>query len=78
MWRASMKSTVSRAFAVAFAFVEEPERAGQRDGVEEVGADGDHHIHDARLDQLAANLLLRGAGIAGGVRHHETGASSVR
>ena len=38
------------------ALLEEPERAGQRHRVEEVGADGDHHIHRARLDQLAPDV----------------------
>ena len=63
------------ALAVAFAFVEEPERAREGDGVEEVGADRDHYVDDARFDQVAANLLLGGAGVAGRVRHDETGAA---
>ena len=59
------------------AFVEEPQRTGQRHGVEEVRADGDHHIDRARLDQLLANLRLAAARIAGRVRHHEAGAASL-
>ena len=37
---------------------EEPQRGGQRHGLEEVAADGDHHIHRAGLDQLPADLQL--------------------
>ena len=37
---------------VALPSIQEPERAGQRHGVEEVGADRDHHIHGPRFDQL--------------------------
>ncbi len=35
---------------VALAFVEEPERTGQRHGVEEVGTYGDHYIDYLRFD----------------------------
>ena len=44
------------------ALVEEPQRAGQRDGVEHVRADGDHHVHGAGLDQLAAGSPARRSG----------------
>ncbi len=50
---------------------------GQRDGVEEVGADRDHHVDGARLDQLPADLALRVAGVAGRVRHDEAGPARV-
>ena len=39
--------------------VEEPQRHGQGDGVEEVGADRDHHVDRSGLDELLADLLLR-------------------
>ena len=47
MWRASMNSTLSSRGRAALASVEEPERDGQRDRVEEVGADRDHHVDGA-------------------------------
>ena len=56
------------------ALVEEPQRAGQRHGVEEVRANRDHHIDCARLDQLLADFKLRTTGIAGAVGHHEASA----
>ena len=62
---------------LALAPVEEPEGAGQGDGVEEVGADGDHHIHGAGFDELLADLQLRAAGVGGGVGHDEAGAAGV-
>ena len=40
------------ALALTFALVEEPECAGQRDGIEEVGANRDHHVYSMSLDQL--------------------------
>ena len=57
----------------AFALVEEPECAGERDGVEEVRADGDHHVHGAAFDELVAEFLFGGAGVGGGVGHDEAG-----
>ena len=50
---------------------------GQRDGVEHVRADGDHHVHGAALDELLAEFLLGGAGVGGGVGHDEPGAALV-
>ena len=56
--RASMKSTVSAPrWSSRFAAIEKPERAWEGDGVEEVRADGDHHVHGASFDELAANFL---------------------
>ncbi len=55
--------------------VEEPEGARQRDGVEHVRADGDHHIHCACLDQLLAQFLFAAAGVRGGVGHDEASAA---
>ena len=55
--------------------VEVPQLAGDGAGVEEVGADGDHHVHVAGLDDLLAHLLLAVPG-AGGLRgHDEAGAA---
>ena len=59
------------------ALIEEPERAGQRDGVEHVRADGDHHVDGAVFDELLPDLLLGAAGVRGGVRHDEAGAARV-
>ena len=73
MCRASMNSTLSLRSVFALPLVEEPERAGERDRVEEVRADGDHHIDGMGLEQLLANLHLRLPGIGGGVRHDEPG-----
>ena len=58
-----------------FALVEEPQRAGQRDGVEHVRADGDHHVHGAASMSCLPDLLLGGAGVGGGVGHDEAGAA---
>ena len=58
-----------------FGAVEVPQLAGDGAGVEEVGADGDHHVHVAGLDDLPAHLLLAVPG-AGGLRgHDEAGAA---
>ena len=62
---------------LGLALVEEPEGAGQRDGVEHVRADGDHHVHGAAFDELLAEFLLGGAGVGGGVGHDEAGAALV-
>jgi hypothetical protein len=64
-----------RVFGSGLALVEEPQRAGQRDGVEHVGADGDHDIDRPRLDQLLPQFLLGRAGIGGRVGHDEAGAA---
>ena len=50
---------------LCLALVEEPQGAGQRDGVEHVGADSDDHVHGAALDQLLPDLLLGGASVGG-------------
>ena len=54
---------------------QEPEGAGERDGVKEVRADGDHHVHGAAFDDLAAEFLFGGAGVGGGVGHDEAGSA---
>ena len=53
--------------------VEKPRLAGHGAGVEEVGADSDHHVHIAGFDDLPAHLRLAvpGAGRLG--RHDEPG-----
>ena len=53
-----MNSTLSLRSCLGLAVVQEPERAGERDRVEEVRADGDHHIDGVLLQQLLANLHL--------------------
>ena len=58
-----------RPFALPFGLVEEPEGAGECNGIEEIGGDTHHHIHRVGLDNLPADLQFRGAGIGGGVRH---------
>ena len=55
--------------------IEVPELAGHATGVEEIGADGDHHIHIAGLDQLAAHFLLAMPGAGSLRRHHEASAA---
>ena len=55
--------------------VEVPQLAGNGAGVEEVRADGDHHVHVARLDDLPADLLLAVPGAGGLGGHDETGAA---
>jgi len=40
-----------------FAPINEPQLAGDSAGIEEIGADRDHHVHVARLDDLLAHLL---------------------
>ena len=53
--------------------IQEPQLARHGAGVEEVGADGDHHVHVAAFHQLAPDLGLGAAG-AGRLRgHHEAG-----
>ena len=54
--QASTTGDGSSAGGAGLAPVEEPERAGQCDGVKEVRADRDHHIHHASLDELLADL----------------------
>ena len=70
-----MKSTLSARGVPCFAFVQEPERARKRDGVENIRADGDHHVYGVGFDELFAQLLLGGAGVGGGVGHDEAGAA---
>jgi hypothetical protein len=41
----------------------EPDDVRQRDRVEEVRPDGNHHVDDTRLDQLAPDLGLTMAGV---------------
>ena len=53
--------------------VEKPQLAGHRAGVEEVGSDGDHHLHVAGLDQLSAHLGFAVAGARCLRGHDETG-----
>ena len=52
------------------ASVEVPQFARDGAGVEEVGADGDHHVHVAGLDDLAPHLRLAVPG-AGRLRRHD-------
>ena len=59
------------------ALVEVPQLAGHGAGVKEVGADGDHHVHVAGLDDLAADLGLAVAG-AGGLRRHDKAGAALR
>ena len=54
--------------SLGLALVEEPQRARQALGVEEVVAHVEHHVHVARLHELAA-LGLLGLGIGGRGRH---------
>ena len=55
--------------ALSFGLIEEPEGAGQCNGIEEIGGDTHHHIDGMGFDNLPADLQFRGAGIRGGVRH---------
>lgn len=59
----------------SLSLVQEPEGAGERDGIEHVRPDGDHDIDAPALDELAAEFLLGGAGVGGGIRHDESGAA---
>ena len=59
----------------AFALIQKPKSAGQRDGVKHVRADGDHHVHGAAFDELAADFLFGRAGVRSGVCHDESGAA---
>jgi hypothetical protein len=63
------------AAGLRFAFVEVPEFAGDGASVEKVGADGNHHVHIAGLDEFAADLGLAVAGAAGLRGHDEAGAA---
>lgn len=58
-----------RPIALPFGLGEEPEGAGQRDGVKEVRPDTDHHVNGAGFDNLPADFQFRGAGIGGRIRH---------
>ena len=72
-----MNRTLSSRGRLSFASVEEPKRAGKRDGVEHVRPDGDHHVHGVRFDELFANFLLGRTGVGGRVGHDEAGAAFV-
>src|SRR3990167_4257862 len=65
------------ALGVAFALIEEPEGAGQGHRIEEVGANGHHHIHGMGFDDLFANVQFRAAGVGGGVGHNKPGPTGV-
>ena len=52
-----------------------PQLAGDGAGVEEVGPDGNHHVHVAGLDELAPHIRLAVAGAGCLRRHDETGAA---
>lgn len=56
-------------------FIEEPKRAGERHRVKHVRADGDHHVHAPRFNELVAKVLLGTAGVGGGVRDGKSGAA---
>ena len=57
--------------------VEEPQFAGHGAGVEEVGADGDHHVHVAGLHQPPAQPGLAAAGARRLGGHDEAGPPSL-
>ena len=59
----------------SLALIEEPQRARQRNGVEHVRPDGDHHVHGLGFDQLLPQFLLGGTRVGGGIGHDETGAT---
>ena len=77
IWRKSVPGVDEQhrvlARGAGLGLVEEPQRHRQGDGVEEVGADRDHHVDRAGLDELLADLLLGVAGVASGVGHDEAG-----
>src|ERR1700736_875278 len=75
MFRASIISTLVAALG-GLALVEVPQLARHSAGVEEIGADGNHHVHRARLDNLAADFGLAVPGAAGLRGHDESGAAS--
>ena len=60
-----------------FALVEKPQRARQAAGVEELVANGQHHIHVAGVGQLLADVAVFVAGIGGAGGHDETGAATA-
>ena len=59
------------------ALVKKPQRAGQAAGVEELVANGHHHVDVAGLGQLFADVTVFVAGIRGTGRHDETSAAGV-
>lgn len=63
----------SRGGGTDLGFVEEPQRDRQGNGVKEVGANGDHDVHSAGLDDLLADFLLGVTRIACAVCHDESG-----
>ena len=62
---------------LGLALVEEPQRAGQAARVEELGADGHHHVHVAGLHQLLADIAVLVACVGRAGRHHEAGPTGV-
>ena len=60
-----------------FRTIEEPECAGQGNGVEEVRADADHYIDCTGLDQLLPDLHFGSPGICCRVCHDETGPAMI-
>ncbi len=61
-----------------FGTVKVPQLAGHGAGVEEVGSDGDHHVHIAGFDQFAAHFFFAMACAAGLRRHDKPGAARGR
>ncbi len=59
------------------AFVEVPQLAWDGAGVEEVGADRDHHVDVAGFDELAAHLGLA-VPCATGLRGHDEAGAALR
>ena len=57
--------------------VEKPQFAGHGAGIEEVGADGDHDVHRAGLDEFLADLGLVAARTGGLAGHDEPGPAMV-
>ena len=59
------------------AFVKEPQGAGQAAGVEELVANGHHHVDMAGLHQLLADVAVLVAGVRRTGGHHEAGAAAL-
>ena len=57
--------------------VEEPQRAGQRFGVEKVVAHADHHVHMAALHQLLPDVPVLAGAVCGGGGHDKTSPASL-
>ena len=56
----------------ALGLIEKPQRTRQRLGIEEVVADGDHHVHVACLDKFLTNVFVLPLTVRCGGRHNET------